>query len=76
MATEEDAFVHRTHGFTEATGMRFEYFPPGGTGTKKKAEEWVEQGWDGDEQSDIWTLITRNWRFRCRGLTENPVRHE
>jgi multiple sugar transport system substrate-binding protein len=26
--------------------MKFEYFPPVGTG---KVQEWVEQGWDADE---------------------------
>ena len=47
MATKKNALYNCTHGFTGVQpGMKFEYFPPVGTG---KVEEWVEQGWDADE---------------------------
>ncbi len=47
MATKKNALYNCTHGFTGVQpGMKFEYFPPVGTG---KVEEWVEQGWDPDE---------------------------
>ncbi|MBV9275452.1 MAG: hypothetical protein JO333_16260 [Verrucomicrobia bacterium] len=47
MATRKNALWNCTHGFTGVQpGMRFEYFPPVGTGN---VQEWVEQGWDADE---------------------------
>jgi multiple sugar transport system substrate-binding protein len=47
MATKKNALYNCTHGFTGVQpGMKFEYFPPVGSGS---AEEWVAQGWDGDE---------------------------
>ena len=42
-----NALYNCTHGFTGVQpGMKFEYFPPVGTG---KVEEWVEQGWDAED---------------------------
>jgi multiple sugar transport system substrate-binding protein len=47
MATKKNALYNCTHGFTGVQpGMKFEFFPPVGTGS---VEEWVAQGWDGDE---------------------------
>jgi multiple sugar transport system substrate-binding protein len=47
MATRKNALYNCTHGYTGVQpGMKFEYFPPIGTGN---VQEWVEQGWDADE---------------------------
>ena len=47
IATKKNALWNAAHGFTGVQpGMKFEYFPPVGSG---KVEEWVEQGWDADE---------------------------
>ena len=47
MATRKNALYNCTHGFTGIQpGMKFEYFPPVGTGD---VQEWVGQGWDADE---------------------------
>jgi len=47
MANKKNALWNCTHGFTGVQpGMRFQYFPPAGTGN---VEEWVQQGWDADE---------------------------
>ena len=47
MANKPNALYNCTHGFTGVQpGMKFEYFPPVGTG---KVEEWVEQGWDAED---------------------------
>jgi multiple sugar transport system substrate-binding protein len=47
MANKPNALYNCTHGFTGVQpGMKFEYFPPVGSGN---VQEWVEQGWDADD---------------------------
>jgi multiple sugar transport system substrate-binding protein len=47
MATRKNALYNCTHGFTGVQpGMKFEYFPPVGTGS---VAEWKEQGWNEDD---------------------------
>ncbi len=66
MANKKNAFFNSTNGWTGVQpGMKYEYFPPVGSG---RVVEWENQGWDRadakaalDDIYQTWEQITEHY---------------
>ena len=58
MANKKNAFFNSTNGWTGVQpGMKYEYFPPVGTGN---VVEWQNQGWDKDDAMEFLDAYYKN----------------